>query len=83
MKLLKLQAAYCQPCAQLTKTMSEMEFNIPVEYVDIESQRDVAVMFGVRSIPTMILLDDDGSEIRRINGAVSKEQITEFLGAYH
>jgi putative thioredoxin len=82
MKILKLQADWCAPCKTLTKTMEEMNIKLPVEYVDITSQRDVATMFGVRSIPTMILVDSDNKEVRRVNGAISKEQINEFIGEY-
>jgi thioredoxin-like negative regulator of GroEL len=62
--------------------MDEMDIRIPVQYVDVESQRDLATVFGVRSIPTMILIDEQEHEVRRVNGAISKEQIKEFLGEY-
>lgn len=80
MKLLKFQADWCRPCSQLTKTMEEIKISIPIEYVNIESQIDQAKVFGVRSIPTMILVDDTGAEVRRCTGSISKEQVIEFLG---
>lgn len=82
MKLLKFQADWCKPCSQLTKTMAEIKISVPVEYVNIESQIDQAKVFGVRSIPTMILVDDSGNEVRRSTGSISKEEVINFLGEY-
>jgi thioredoxin 1 len=81
-RLIKFQAGWCSPCKQLTKTMDEMDIKIPISYVDIDSQTDVAVTYGVRSIPTMIILDEYENVISKLMGNHTKEAITEFLGEY-
>jgi len=81
-KLIKFEASWCQPCRQLTKTMNSMDIKIPVEHVNIDDQTHLAVEYGVRSIPTMVLLDEHNTALRRIQGAQTKEQIQEFLGEY-
>lgn len=81
-KLLKFQASWCQPCRQLTKTMDSMDIQIPTEYVDIDSDPSIAVEYGVRSIPTLILIDEHSVALRRLQGPQQKDAIQEFLGEY-
>lgn len=83
MKLMKFQADWCGPCKQLSKTIASMDISIPVELIDIDKQSDAAIEYGIRSIPTMILVDENHQQLRRIHGAVSKEQLEEFLGEYN
>lgn len=82
MKVIKFQAAWCGPCKFLTQTMSSMDIKIPVEYVDIDKDVSVATEYGIRSIPTLILVDENGNQLRRLTGAASSDQIEEFLGEY-
>ena len=70
----KFSASWCGPCKTLAPTFNEVKnsftgvlFN---EY-DIDDSSDVASQFGIRSVPTVILVKD-GKEVKRIVGANSK-----------
>jgi len=52
--------------------------DITVREVDIDTEFDVAAKYNIRSVPTMVLLED-GVEIRRITGSVPASKIKEFL----
>lgn len=82
MKLLKMYADWCGPCKALSMTLNGMDLKIPLEEINIETDTDTAIKYGVRSIPVLILAEDDGTEIRKIMGAQPKERIQEFLGEY-
>ena len=83
MKLLKLYADWCGPCKALSMTLGKMDIHIPIEEVNIETNKDIAIKYGVRSIPTMILVDEhDMSELRKLTGNANENQIKEFLGEY-
>jgi thioredoxin 1 len=61
------------------KTMlDEIKPTIPFEVVDIDINPEVAADYGIRSIPTLIMLDEK-SEVKRLSGIKTKEQLTEWL----
>jgi len=82
MKLLKFHAVWCGPCQGLSMLMNNIqdEIKIPVESVDIDSDNTTAIKYGVRSVPTLILVDDSGVEIKRHSGSMIKDDLLKFLG---
>lgn len=84
MKLLKFEASWCQPCKQLSKTMESMEFPFPVAKVDIDTDRDAAITYGIRGVPTLLLMDENDNILLRLTGALTKakleEELEPFLG---
>ena len=81
MKVLKFYASWCQPCKNMSRLMESME-NLPeIEEVDIDEKRELATHFMIRSVPTLVKLDDTGKEVERYaGGATDKTKIQEFLG---
>jgi len=60
-------------------TMKDIDFPYPVEVIDIDKNQDIAIEYGIRGVPHLILMDDDNNIIKRIGGAVSKEKLIEEL----
>jgi thioredoxin 1 len=83
MKLLKFYATWCGPCKGLTLTLNGMtdKLTMPLEEVDIDAQMDVARKYNIRSVPTMLIVDDSGSEVKRVVGAMTEDQIVKFMEA--
>jgi len=79
MRVLKFEAIWCTPCKRLTKVMEGMEIPFPVEHIDIDQRSDVAIEFGIRSVPTLIMMDENNNIIKRIGGAISKQQLEEWM----
>jgi thioredoxin-like negative regulator of GroEL len=50
--------------------MAEVSKTIPVKKIDVDSESELAVSYGIRSVPTVILMKD-GSEFKRIIGVKS------------
>lgn len=79
MKALKVYADWCGPCKALTMTLNEMD-NLPeIENVNIDGNIALAARYSVRSVPTLILLDEDGNELKRMTGNQPKEKLVEFF----
>ena len=81
MKVLKFYAEWCGPCKGLTMVINgaKDKINIPIEEINIDEEIMTSVEYGVRSVPTMILLDDNNTEIKRQVGAMNETQLLEFL----
>lgn len=81
MKLLDFYADWCGPCKRVAPVLDEIsaETGIPMEKVNIDTDRRVANEYRIMSVPTIVVLDDDGLEIRRVTGAKPKKDMLEAL----
>lgn len=81
MKVLKFYADWCGPCKALTQVIKTAgdKITVPVEDVNIDENIMMAQQFQVRSVPTMVLVDDSENAIRRQVGLVNEEKLLEFL----
>lgn len=70
----KFSAAWCGPCRALAPVMNEIkgEFsNVKFTDYDVDVAYDEATEYGIRSVPTVVLVKD-GKEINRFTGMSSK-----------
>lgn len=79
MRILKFQAAWCIPCKNLSRMMEEAAITLPVEEIDIDANNEAAMEYGIRSIPTLIMLDDHNNIVKRIGGVMTKQQLEEWV----
>ena len=52
-----------------------------IEDVDIDQNVFMSTQFNVRSVPTMILVDDQEKEIKRKVGVMKEAELIEWLSA--
>jgi len=70
---LYFSAPWCGPCRMLGPIMSEVNNTIPVQKVNIDEDSATAQQYNVRSIPTVVLLEN-GQEVKRIIGVKQKAE---------
>jgi|TARA_A100001388_G_C28529945_1_gene385059 thioredoxin 1 len=80
MKSLKyFSATWCGPCKVFKPVMQELAGQgHSIEFIDVDEQSDVATEFGVRSVPTTVVMEN-GQEVDRFVGAIPKEQVLERI----
>jgi thioredoxin 1 len=76
-KIYRFTASWCQPCKALAKNLEAANLEIPIEVIDIDVFEDVAVEYGIRSVPTLVL-KDEGTQ-KRLIGVHTPEQIREWV----
>lgn len=81
MKVIRFTASWCQPCKIMKNMLDEIKPTIPFEVVDIDVNPELAADYSIRSIPTLIMVDEGQGEIKRLGGIKTKEQLTEWLNA--
>ena len=81
MKVLKFYAEWCGPCKAMSKTLeTHYKGDVPVEDIDIDKETELAVKYGIRSVPTCILVDENNAEIKRKVGMMLINEFNEFVG---
>ena len=81
MKALKFYATWCQPCKMLSKIIEEAgdKITMPIEDIDIEQNIDLAQKYGIRGVPALVIVDEEGTEIKRQSGMLMEDKLLEFL----
>ena len=82
MKLVKYQSAWCQSCKTQTSLLNTIDLgDIILEQIDIDNlDMQQLSKVKVHGIPTLILYDNQGNELKRKTGALTKKQLEVFLG---
>jgi thioredoxin 1 len=75
-------AAWCGPCRALAPLLERVASAIGVALakVDIDSSPELALRYGIRSVPTLLVLSA-GDVVARQTGSVSETALRRFLGA--
>lgn len=82
MKVLKFSASWCGPCKSLAKTIEDYyKGDVRIEEIDVDNNRELAEKYGIRGVPTCILLDDNDIEVTRKVGMMMIDEFESFLNS--
>ena len=76
-KILRFTASWCGPCKSLATNLETAAIATPIEVIDIDENRELAMKYGIRGVPTLIMLDDD-TEVKRIVGVKPVQALKEW-----
>ena len=78
--VLYFTADWCNPCQRTRPVAEELkrEGLIDFLFIDADTELDLLEKFGIKSVPTYILIED-GREVDRMNGTKTRDQFLEFV----
>jgi thioredoxin 1 len=77
-KVIRFTASWCKPCEALKEILTFVETTVPIEVVDIDENSEIAIEYGVRSVPTMVMVEDN-VVLKSIVGIRSKQQLEAWI----
>jgi thioredoxin 1 len=80
--LMDFYADWCGPCKTqdpiLEELMDDWRDRVDLEKINVDEQQDIANDYQVRSLPTLIVEDDDGV-VERFVGVTQRDDIERVL----
>lgn len=79
-KVLKFYSKVCAPCRLMGKRLEELN-NVEITSVDINdsSNTELVKKYEVRSVPTIIVLDNNDNIITKFIGVVTTDKLKEVI----
>ena len=75
--LVDFYAEWCGPCKMLAPNLEKLDYNILK--VDVDKFQDLAISYGVMSVPTLILFKG-GKEVNKSIGYLDIGELKEMVG---
>ena len=79
--ILYFTADWCGPCKQtrpIVEQLNREQIMAKFFIVDVDSEIEMTQDFGIRSIPTFVVMKDN-KEIHRVTGAQTRQQLEELI----
>lgn len=71
-------AEWCGPCKMLGEVLKNVDTEIECLKVNVDEFSNIAQKYGVMSIPTIIIFDNN-KEIKKNIGFMDEEELIEFI----
>lgn len=78
-------ADWCGPCKKVSPILKDLaaqyKDEIVIYKVDVDAEKELAMAFGIQSIPTLLFIPKDG-EPQIAQGALPKEEFVKQINSY-
>lgn len=78
MRLLKFEAEWCSTCKQVDQLFEKVTMPFPVDKINIELNQEATIYYGVRTLPTIILLDENNNILKKHVGSMTIDQLQQL-----
>jgi len=80
-KILYFSAAWCGPCKALGPTVQLLQTQgLNIQKIDVDQDTTSSTQYNIRSVPTLVKIDNSGNEVGRLVGNQSADAIKALYG---
>lgn len=79
-QILYFTASWCGPCRMLGPIMESVKGQVNYSKLDVDAEQDLAIKYKVRSVPTLVLVEN-GVEKNRLVGVHQSPEILKFYNS--
>jgi len=76
--ILYFTASWCGPCKSLAPRMEALSGQINYKKIDVDGNQDLSMKYGVRNVPSLVLVNENGEELNRLVGVQPDQAIINF-----
>ncbi|CAB4159883.1 thioredoxin [uncultured Caudovirales phage] len=78
-KILYFTATWCGPCTYVKPQLQEASNQIPISFIDVDSNTTTTEKYNIKNIPAVVLIDNNGRELGRLVGSnVTKQSVIDL-----
>ena len=75
-EILYFSASWCGPCKNFKPIMENVSNSIPVRFINVDENPQLAAQYNVRSVPMLVFLKN-GQEADKTIGVLTESQVKE------
>jgi thioredoxin-like negative regulator of GroEL len=73
-EILYFSASWCGPCRNFKPIMESVSNSMPVRFINVDENPQLAAQYNVRSVPMLVFLKD-GQEADKTIGVLTESQV--------
>jgi thioredoxin-like negative regulator of GroEL len=73
-QIIYFYGTFCNPCKSFSPTMISISREIPVRFVDVDTEPQLVAEYGIRNVPTIVIVQN-GQAINKASGVLTESQI--------
>ena len=77
-KIIRFTASWCQPCKIMATQLENMKTNLPIEVLDIDAHPEIAMEYGIRSVPTLVMMEEN-TVLKRLVGVKTPPELRDWI----
>ena len=77
-KIYKFWAPWCVQCKTLAKELESWD-SIPIIEINADEDEHLCEKYNIRGLPTLLFIDEQGKDVGRKVGMVTKQQVINFI----
>ena len=77
-RVLRFTASWCGPCKSLAMNLENANLTLPIEVVDIDVHPEIAQEYGIRGVPTLVMMNEN-IEVKRLVGSKTVNELQEWV----